>query len=52
MKKSKDPTHFANYKKHKQLMQKMLRQSYWAYIDNIVTPEESDTGNRSTSKRL
>ncbi|KAH3868748.1 hypothetical protein DPMN_031900 [Dreissena polymorpha] len=52
MKKSKDPTHIAKYKEYQQLLQKKLRQSQWASIDNIVFPEKSDTGNRSTSKRL
>ena len=31
-----------SFKQVKQLIQKKLRQAYWSYVDNLVTPEEND----------
>jgi len=52
MKKSNDPTHVKQFKKIKQMAQKKLRQSYWSYIEDMVTPQPTDTTDRSCSKRF
>lgn len=52
MKKSQDKQHQRNYKNCKHLVQKKLRQAYWTYVDNIVTPQPSDPNIHSSQKRF
>ena len=42
MKKSGDEVLRKKYKQLKQTIQRQLRQSYWKYIENIVTPKEEE----------
>ena len=43
MKKSGSKQHRDKYKQIKHQVQKQLRQSYWKYIENLVTPNEDES---------
>ena len=51
-KKSNDPIHISYFKKAKQEVQKKLRQVYWNYISDIVTPQPEDDHSRASTKRF
>jgi len=52
-KKSNDPSHIKKFKEMKQQVQKKLRHAYWSYIENIITPQPTESNtNRNSMKRF